>query len=236
MKKYGLALLLGLWGTSLFATPLSFTSSQYQTDASALVGNTTDSNSDTSPPLFLQVSATAGFPNSDFASSDGTAEETPDYRFLGTAIDVTGVTEEASGAGNAEFRGEFIAPGGPILISIQFNSQSDISEDGTAEGQLSLSLISNGIPLPVETFTVSGIIERGVNLPAGAAGELDLFLTSTATATDGIAFNQATATFDVSVPEAPTLLIFLLGLALMIVLGRHRSELFVVRHGALAPQ
>ena len=212
MKKYLLLLLLlGSWGTSLFAAPLSFTSSQYRADATALAGSATDSNSAVSPPSALLVSAAASTALSSASSSGAT-----DIGFLGTAIDVTGNMEEASGVGNAEFNGRFIAPGGPILISIQFESQSNISGDGFAEGQLTLSLVSNGIPLPVEIFTVSGIIERVFNLPAGADSLLDLFLTSTGTATDGTAFNQATASFNVSVPEAPMASIFLTGLALML--------------------
>ncbi len=216
MKKYLLLLLLlGSWGTSLFATPLSFTDSRYQAGATALAGSATDSNSAVSPPSALLVSA-ATSTNFSSASSAGAT----DIGFLGTAIDVAGNLEEVSGVGNAEFKGEFIAPGAPILISIQFESQSDISGDGFAEGQLILSLIINGIPLPPETFTVPGVIERVFNLPAGADSLLELFLTSTGTATNGTAFNQVTAAFNVSVPEAPMAAIFLTGLALMLSLQR----------------
>ena len=215
MKKYLLILLLGSWGTSLFATPLPFTDSQYQADATASAGSVTDSNSAMSPPSALLVSAAASTALSSASSSGAT-----DIGFLGTAIEVAGNREEASSVGNAEFKGEFIAPGAPILISIQFDSNSDISGDGAAAGQLILSLIINGIPLPIETFTVSGMIERVFNLPAGADSLLDLFLTSTGAATDGTAFNRATATFNVSVPEAPMASIFLTGLALMLLLQR----------------
>lgn len=218
MKKYFLALLLGSWGTSLFATPLSFTSSQYQTGAFASVGLITDSHFDASPPSSpsLLTSATAEL-DPDSASSAGTT----DTGFLGASVDVTSVTQTASGLSSAEFSGQFIAPGGPVLLTVNFDSQSSVL-NGTAGNQLSLVLIGNGVTLLDETFTVSGVIGRAVALPAGTSGFLDFLLTSSADVTAGSAFNLTTATFNVSVPEAPTLFIFLPGLMLLLFLQRCR--------------
>ncbi len=216
--RYLFALLLGLWVSGLPAMPLTFTSSQSQTDAFAQVGAVmdtppSDSNPPSSFPLLTTASAISG---ADQADAGGTVDD----GFLGASAEVTSVTQDASALASAEFTGDFVASGGPLLLTLDFDSQLPVLSNGLAENSLLVRLIGNGVTLLQETFSATELITRVVVLPAGLTqGTLDLLLTSSAEATAdttvGRALGLATVSFTADIPEPSVGLLLLPGLALL---------------------
>jgi hypothetical protein len=211
-KTAAIAMLLGLCANAAQAVPLSFTSTQYQTGASAGAGASLDANFDANPPssfpLLTSASAAAGANSADAA---GTA----DTGFLGASASAVSVDENANALGSAEFTGNFVATGGQLHIAIDFDSQADAG-GGSADNTLVVHLTGNGIDFLNEMFSVTGLIDLHAQLPAGALGILDILLTSSADATGGAPFALTTASFAAaSVPAAPTLALMLLALALL---------------------
>lgn len=220
--RYLFALLLGLWGSGLSAMPLTFTSSLYQTTVLAQAGAMTetppaDSNPPSSFPLLTSASAISG---DDKADAGGAADD----GFLGTSAEVTSATQAASALASAEFTGDFVASGGPLLLTLDFESQLPVLLNGLAENKLLVRLVGNGLTLLEETFSVTELITRVVILPAGATqGTLDLLLTSSAEATVGSALGLATVSFTADIPEPPVGLLLLPGLAFLGLRGWRRG-------------
>lgn len=201
--RYLLVLLLGLWGGGLSAMPLTFASSLYQTTAFAQAGAAIDApptDSNLSSPLPLLTTASAADGN-DRADAGGTA----DVGFLGTAAELSSMLQPAAALANAEFTGDFVASGGPLLLTLNFDSQLMGSGNGLAANTLLVRLTGNGVTLLEELFSMTELITRAVALPAGPVrGTLDLLLTSSAEATGGDALGVATVSnFALAVPEPP---------------------------------
>ena len=220
--RYLLALLLGLWGSGLPAMPLTFTSSLYQTTAFAQVGAVADTPlSDSNPPSLFPLLTTASVTSgADKADAAGTADD----GFLGTSAEVTSVIQDASALASAEFTGDFVASGGPLLLTFDFESQLPVLTNALAENKLLVKLIGNGSTLLEETFSATGLITRAVYLPAGTTqGTLDLLLTSSAEATVGSALGLATVSFTADIPEPPGWALLAPGLAFLGLRGRRRG-------------
>ena len=221
MKKSLMFLLLALCAGSLGAAPITFDSSQFQTDTLALAGAASDNNSDTSPPALLPLLTTASAASgADFADSAGSA----DVGFLSAFAEVGSESQSTSALGSAEFNGKFTLSGTLLRLLVNFDSLNTL-DGGTAGGQILLFLAVDGTTLLNQVVDTSGMFERFFVVPVGGLGVLDLLLTSNADATGGAAFNVSAANFSLELSEAPVLLVFatgLLGLVLMLRVRRAR--------------
>ncbi len=213
MKRIFLALSLVLWLATAVATPLQFSSATYSTDAFAIIaGGAPDSNSDASPPspllLLTSAAATSG---ADSASSAATA----DTGFLGTFADASSTVDNASSLASASFRGLFIGTGAPIGLNLSYDSAGS----GTAESHLLVTF--NLLNLFDDVISGPGVFESLLDLAAGIDGVLDIQLQSFVDAIGGAsAYNIATVQFGASVPEAPTLALMVVGMAILGALRR----------------
>jgi len=209
----------------LWAAPIIFTSSTFDAGAVAIAGSEINASFEIMVPpsgLPLVPSATA-LSGDNSATATGIADDS----FLAATSDVTSIDEETVGVGTSGFTGLFTAPGGSVRFTFGFETVNDASGSGFAEGLFAFSVAGGGLTLLDETIIANGTIERVLDIPAGTLGVLTLLLTSTATAdaTGGSAFNVTGATFQAdvvsaTVPETRTLLLIMLGLAVLFALRR----------------
>ena len=210
MKRIIALVLLGFCGTALQAAPLVFTNTLNLTDARALAGAANDANSDSSPPTaFPSLTIAAVDTDTASASAAGSA----DVGFLGSAASASSTVDPASALASSEFIGNFVALGGAIRLSLNFDTLNNGTDGANADSSILLTLIADGETFLNEVFNTAQSIDRLITLPGGALATLDLLLTSSADATVGDALAVATLTFQAAqVPTAPTLALVLLGL------------------------
>ena len=203
--------------TNAVALPIVFTNSLFETSAVAIAGGASDSQFGSGPPL--PTTSDALVLGNDVAIASGVG----DNGVLVTSADVTSAGA-ANAFGTSRFVGSFTG-GGVFGFALDFAS-TDAADPGTvAASTVSVALISNGVALLDEVFTVNGAFNLARFIPVGDY-TLDLLLASEATAaTGGSASSLAFVNFAAPtlVPEPATWLLLLLGLLFLSVCSpRHR--------------
>ena len=228
MKKVALAFLFGAALASTCAHAIVFTATTYTTGATAMAGSASDSDSGTSPPAPLVLKSTA---HVDTATDSAFADATADNFFLAVTSEVKSSLETSTAVGNAGFNGDFAFPAGPcrvagcanqLLLSIRFDAQGDIADNGTTETLLAVTLVGDGVSLFDKVFSAPGPLPLLIDVPFGThLGNLDITLTNTSDAEVGNAFGLTSASFGIAaVPEPATWIALAAGLFVLSLLLR----------------
>ena len=219
---------------TVFAAPIAFTTSQYTTLAQASVGSLSDgpdfATSDASP---LPLSSSAAVPDTGDGSASAAASATDG--FLGATSAAAPSSGSAQGLGAATFFGDFIAPGGPFTLSLDFGTASD--SGGVGGANLLFALFIDGLIVQEGVLFTAGLFETVFTANAGSAGALELTLSSESLASAGSAgSNRTDVRFsiregaDVAVPAPATLALLALAGVLLPLRSRRLHDEARRRH------
>jgi hypothetical protein len=201
------------------AAPISFTTSEFQTQAVAVAGADVDVQSDSSPPSPLPLITSAiVVGTTDFAA--GTAIAATGLLSTGAEADSLAA---ATAVGSSQFLGTFLQTDAFTTLHLDFTSDSFNSGSGISNGSLFVNVTANSIAYLNQVFGSSGVFDFSFAIPIGSLVALDLLLTSDAnTISGGSASNFAALSFDVAAsstslpePSSPACLAFVL-LALLL--------------------
>jgi hypothetical protein len=213
-------LLLGAMLGSGYAQAIVFDTTTYTTDAVALAGAASDSQSATSPPSPAALASTAHVTAGHEAAF---AHASTDSSFLAAASQATAASGTATAAAVSAFDGDFLLPASScmaagcvahLLLSIDFLATQAVSPGASHAALLSITLLGDGVTLLDRQFDAPGKLLLPIELPSAIhSGNLDITLTSTSDAGAGSALGFATASFRADVvPEAQTWIALVCGL------------------------
>jgi len=210
------------------ASPIVFTSTQYDTTAFAVVGALADAHSDLSPPSALPLLSTATVVGAnDFATS--AAFGTSGLLFTSAEADSFPGAIGASAGAQSHFVGSILG-NGPLKLHFGFDSLDSIVGGGVGDGTLFV-LLTNTVGAVTTTlfndfFTGSGLFNLQYDVPVGGVSRLDLLLFSEATTTaagqSAQNFSQVTVGGTIPLPATPLLVIA--GLGAMLASRRKRQN------------
>lgn len=202
--------------TTAQAAPVVFTTSAYSTLAQASVDTVQDGpNLALSAVDPLPLSSNASVPGS--GDGEAAATATADAGVLAAGSSATANTAPAQALGVATFFGDFVAPGGPLVLSLALDSTSDAGGAGLAT--LIVTLFIDGAPVSEQVIDVAGLFTTAFTAAAGSLGALELTLNSETLAAAGTrGANTASLRFGIAeettaVPSPDMLALWLLGLA-----------------------
>lgn len=190
------------------AGAITFTSAQFDVNAVAV--------SDGSPGVDAQSGTASAAPLIAVAESIGTSNIATSgavgaLGLLTTSADVSGAGGITNAAGTSHFIGSFMMSAAEPMLNIGFDSHDSASGSGLAASSLFVSFTSRGTTLFQDL--VSGPWSFSYNLGPGGVGQLDMTLSSEASAgfpTQGVgnasSFGLVTITSAVPLP-APWLLL-----------------------------
>lgn len=208
------------WGAA--AAPITFTSTSYDTHASAFAGPASDGPDDQSGDPVLLSSAFVAT-----ATDSAAADAIADHLFLAASTEAISTLEASGAEAIAGFSGSFFTPGGAFSLWLDFEDFSDALGDGSAGAELFVTLVVDGLTLFDESYTVSQLMGADFATAAGLAGLLDITLVSLSDAFgDGSGFNLASADFSLNtvslntVPVPASLALLLAGLGGLTVVQR----------------
>ncbi len=218
MTQFISVVVLIMWTGFVSAVPITYTNTQFLTDALATAGANTTSDSHASPPNPLPLSTTAAA-TSDSLQDTARSTSTANSNELFASLDLDSFTENVNGVSTAEFVGDFVAPGGKVAITFALLNANSNGLGAALDTSVALQVFSNGETILNEIFGADiGSTTLTFDLPQGALARLDLLLLVTGDTTGGKASVASTLNFlaaPVQIPEAPTLTFMLAGLVLL---------------------
>ena len=195
------------------ASPIVFTSTQYDTTAFAVVGALADANSDISPPSALPLLTTATVVGAnDFATS--AAFGSSGLLFTQAEADSFAGAVGASAGAQSHFVGSILG-NGALKLHFDFDDLDSIVGGGASDGTLFILLTNTAGAITTTLFngflTQGGLFNLQFDVPAGGVSRLDLLLFSEATTTGaGQAaqnFSQVTISGTIPLPATPFLVV-----------------------------
>jgi len=209
------------------ASPIVFTTTQYDTTAFAVVGALADAGSDTSPPTALPLLSTATVVGAnDFATS--AAFGSPGLLFTQAEADSFAGALGASAGAQSHFVGSILGTGA-LKLHFAFDDLDSIVGNGASDGTLFIFLTNTVGAITTTLFngflTQSGVFNLQFDVPAGGVSKLDLLLFSEATTTSAgqAAQNFAQVRVDGTIPLPATPFLIVAGLAALAT-SRRRHE------------